>query len=90
MNALALSRAEFIRLLPTPEEIEQQQRRRAELRRLAECARLAQLMAEIVDRYPGKPYRQVAAQLGPDEGTYLLELIDRLEIESQECGQVQR
>jgi hypothetical protein len=88
MNALSMTRAEFIRLLPTPEEIEQQQRRNAELRRLRVCAELSREIARIVDRFPRMSYRQIAAELGPDEGTYLLELIDRLEIESQECGQV--
>ena len=80
MNTLALStRPSSVSLL----EESIRQRRKGEYRRLRVCARLAQLIAEIVDRYPGVPYKQVAAMLGPHEGSYLLELIDRLEAESQ-------
>jgi hypothetical protein len=78
MTTPAMSRDEFIALL----EDCIQQRCRAELRRLRICAELSEQIAVIVDQHPGKGYRQVAAELGPDEGTHLLELMDRLEAES--------
>jgi hypothetical protein len=88
MTTLSLSRAEFLELLETTEAVIQQ-RRHAELRRLRRCAQLAREIARIVDRYPRKPYRQIAAELGVDEGTRLLELIDLLEAESREYEPVQ-
>jgi hypothetical protein len=85
MNAPALTRAEFLALLAVQQD-EMQARRAAEHRRLARCAQLSALIAEVLDQHPGKGFRQVAAELPVDEGTRLLALIDQLEIESQ-CRQ---
>ena len=76
MSTPALSRAEFIRLLlPTDEEIEQE----VEGRRLRKCAELARAIAEIVDQpqQRGRSYRQIAAELGVDEGTRAVVAADR-------------
>jgi hypothetical protein len=85
MNALPMSRAEFIALLPTPREL-QRRRRKAEERRLRVYARLTQLIAAIADQHPGTSLHEVASILPPDEATMLLELIDRLDHESRVYG----
>ncbi len=89
MSTLAMSREEFCALLPTPQQ-SRRRRREAEQRRLAVCAKLTELIDGITKQHPGKTPREIAAALPVDEATFLLELVDRLEIESQEYRQVPR
>jgi hypothetical protein len=84
MNALSMTRSEFRSLLPPPDEI-YKRRRAAEKRRMRVCSKLAALIGEIADAspHPGMSLRELAAILPADEGTFLLELVDRLDHESR-------
>jgi hypothetical protein len=86
MTPLSMSRNEFVALLAV-EQDEMQAHRAAEHRRLARCAELSAQVAAVLDRHPGKGFKEIAASLPVAEGTRLLALIDQLEIEAQECRQ---
>ncbi len=80
-----MSRDEFCTLLEDCIE----QRRRAEYARLRKCAQLSRQIAIILDAHPRRSYREVAASLGPEQGSYLLLLIDELEMWSRETHPVE-
>ncbi|WP_158750258.1 hypothetical protein [Acidobacterium sp. S8] len=58
-------------------------------RRLSICAAIEAKIARIAKKHPGLPLLELAEKLPADEGERLLQMIDELEIQSQETRAVE-